>query len=135
MCGFGGNIPPAPKGTLTPLIPLSLIGPKGEGERGTEAGVGATHPRLPLVQYWGEGTGRSEKQGIYLRQHLPLVLHWGRWGWFSSEGAIQVLAWVGCRVPLVGTPIGEGDAPGPSGKPSRPNSWISGFVDCPKPLC
>ena len=50
-----GNVPPSPKGTLTPCIPLSLTGPKGEGERRTEADVGAAHPRLPLVRYCGEG--------------------------------------------------------------------------------
>ncbi len=54
---FWGNIPQPPKGTLTPLVPLSLRAYKGEGERRTEAGVGATHPRLPLVQYWGGGGG------------------------------------------------------------------------------
>ena len=47
-----GEYPPgASKETLTPLIPLSLRAIKGEGERRTEADVGALHPRLPLVQY------------------------------------------------------------------------------------
>ena len=35
----------------------------GEGERRTEAGVGATHPRLPLVQYWGEARGGVKNRG------------------------------------------------------------------------
>ncbi len=56
---FGGNIPRPPKGTLTPFIPLSLRACKGEGERRTEADVGALHPRLPLVQYWGGGDSGS----------------------------------------------------------------------------
>ena len=40
-----GETPPQPhRGTLTPLIPLSLRAIKGEGERRTEADVGASAP-------------------------------------------------------------------------------------------
>ena len=57
----GANVPHlrggGGKGTLTPLIPLSLRAVKGEGERRTEAHVRAEHARGPLVQYWGEGEG------------------------------------------------------------------------------
>ena len=60
---LGGISPRAPKGTLTSFIPLSLRAYKGEGERRIEAGVGATHPRLPLVQYWGEGRGGVKNRG------------------------------------------------------------------------
>ena len=52
-----GTPPPPHRGTLTPLIPLSLRAFKGEGEIRTEAHVRALHARGPLVQYWGEGDG------------------------------------------------------------------------------
>ena len=60
-----GRPPPPGQGTLTPFIPFSprigvrgrLRAFKGEGERRTEAHVGALHPRGPLVQYWGGGRG------------------------------------------------------------------------------
>ena len=51
------------QGTLTPLVPLSLRAIKGEGERRTEADVGAERQRLPLVQYWREGLGRTDGGG------------------------------------------------------------------------
>ena len=52
-----GGMSPAPRGTLTPLIPLSLRAFKGEGEIRIEAHVRAEHTRGPLIQYWGEGDG------------------------------------------------------------------------------
>ena len=45
------------RGTLTPLVPLSLRAFKGEGEIRIEAHVRAEHARGPLIQYWGEGDG------------------------------------------------------------------------------
>ncbi len=53
----GGDAPRPHRGTLTPLVPLSLRAYKGEGERRTEADACALHMRLPLVQYWGRGEG------------------------------------------------------------------------------
>ena len=50
-----GHAPSPPRGTLSPLVPLSLRALKVEGERRTEAYACATHMRMPLVQYWGEG--------------------------------------------------------------------------------
>ncbi len=45
--------PPQPhRGTLTPLVPLSLRAFKGEGEIRIEAHVRALHARGPLIQYW-----------------------------------------------------------------------------------
>ena len=41
------------------MIPLSLRAFKGEGEIRIEAHVRAEHARGPLIQYWGEGDGRS----------------------------------------------------------------------------
>ena len=53
-----GGTPPQPhRGTLTPLIPLSLRAIKGEGEIRIEAHVRAEHARGPLIQYWGERDG------------------------------------------------------------------------------
>ena len=59
-----GRMPHTPRGTLTPLIPLSLSVFKGEGEIRTEGNACATHMRLPLVQYWGEGErdGKSKAE-------------------------------------------------------------------------
>ena len=57
----GGDAPQPPWGTLSPLVPLSLRAYKGEGERRTEADVGALHPRRPLVQYWGGGGGNASR--------------------------------------------------------------------------
>ena len=54
--GMGEEMPPSLGGTLSPFIPLSLRAFKGEGERRTEAYACAMHMRMPLVQYWGEGT-------------------------------------------------------------------------------
>ena len=53
-----GGTPPQPhRGTLTPLIPLSLRAIKGEGEIRIEVHVRALHARGPLIQYLGEGDG------------------------------------------------------------------------------
>ena len=54
---FGGTPPQPHRGTLTPLIPLSLRAFKGEGEIRIEVHVRAGHARGPLIQYWGEREG------------------------------------------------------------------------------
>ena len=64
------------RGTLTPLVPLSLRAFKGEGEIRTEARTGAVHPCGPLVQYWGEGDG------------FPTGVGNDGWGWGEKNGAM-----------------------------------------------
>ena len=85
-----GGTPPQPhRGTLTPLIPLSLRAIKGEGEIRIEAHVRALHARGPLIQYWGEGDGFPIGVGIDVRGEIrteartgavhpcgPLVQYW-----------------------------------------------------------
>ncbi len=76
------------KGTLTPLIPLSLRAYKGEGEIRIEGRMGALHPCGPLIQYWGEGgmgyqsgSGIVDEKELTLRRRrcFPLV-------WYCGEG-------------------------------------------------
>ena len=47
------------KGTLTPLVPLSCRAIKGEGERRTEAEVGARAPTSASSSILGRGEGRT----------------------------------------------------------------------------
>ena len=54
MSLLGGHRPQPHRGTLTPLVPLSLRAYKGEWEIRIEAHVRALHARGPLIQYWGE---------------------------------------------------------------------------------
>ena len=50
----GGDIPRPPRGTLTPLVPLSLRAFNGEGERRTEARTGAMAPVRASSSVLGE---------------------------------------------------------------------------------
>ena len=65
---FGGTPPQPHRGTLTPLIPLSLRAIKGEGEIRIEAHVRAEHARGPLIQYWGERDGFRLGGGCVFRR-------------------------------------------------------------------
>ena len=48
-------MPHHPRGTLTPLVPLSLRAFKGEGEKRIGAHSCAKRMSVPLIQYRGEG--------------------------------------------------------------------------------
>ncbi len=62
MSHLGGEDAPRPhRGTLTPFIPLSLRAFKGEGERITEAEVGAKAPTSASSSVLGRGRGEEVK--------------------------------------------------------------------------
>ena len=74
---LGERRTPQPRrGTLTPLIPLSLKAIKGEGEIRTEGDVGADAPTSPSSSILGRGD-------------RGWVSHWGKggWGWVYAIGA------------------------------------------------
>ena len=94
MGAFWGDFPPRPlRGTLTPLVPLSLRANKGEGEKKQR---GAPAPRrrcTPLVWYWGEGDRESwlARDGV----------GWGRDAGDYSRGMGMTLK----GLPLSGNPF------------------------------
>ena len=58
------NTPQPSKGTLTPLIPLSLRAYKGEGEKKQRQRLALMRQPLPLVRYLGEGMDSGSGAGM-----------------------------------------------------------------------
>ena len=85
MSLLGGHRPQPHRGTLTPLIPLSLRAFKGEGEIRIEAHVRALHARGSLIQYWG-GMGMdsgSRGQGGGVGEEINGVGRVSTRGWLT----------------------------------------------------
>ena len=97
MSLLGGHCPQPHRGTLTPFVPLSLEGRKGEGEIRIEAHVRALHARGPLIQYWVEGrwdgfrlsaAGMTEGVGVstIVAQGEAFKIPRGASGWEGGVG-------------------------------------------------